>query len=118
MGFKDRDDEINYDEYLSLSDLAHEVRWAWLTVNAAIPLSDPASPGTGGGTSPYVSYDADAEAAASLAEARLGDRSQLRALAFEHVLAQLGEFDFKVPPRDADALLNGRMPPPTGNLGA
>jgi hypothetical protein len=114
MSFKDHD-EINYDEYLSLSDLAYEVRWAALVVNAALPLAPAASPAS---ASQYVTYDGDAEAAASLAEARLGDRSQLRALAFEHVLAQLSEFDFKVPPADADALLAGRMPPTTGNLEA
>jgi hypothetical protein len=112
MGFKD--DEIDYDEYLSLADLAHEVRWAWMTVNAAIPLGQAAPPA---GSSPYVTYDADAEADAALSEAQLGDRSQLRALAFEHVLAQLGEFDFRVRPSDAADLLAGRMPRPTGNLG-
>lgn len=105
MGFKDHDDEINYDEYLSLSDLAHEVRWAALVVNAAIPLGETTA------VQPEVRSEQGV-----LSTHQAADRSALRAIAFEHVLAHLGEFDFKVAPAVAKALLEGRMPEPTGNL--
>lgn len=76
-----------------LADIAHEVSWAALIVDAALPLyGSPVSPET---VTPRE---------------QAADRSQLRAIAFGQVLAELMDTEFVAGTADTDRLLQGAMP--------
>jgi hypothetical protein len=81
---------------VDLAALAREVRWAWLIVNAAIPMTVP------GETMP-------GEVSVSLGD-RVTDRISIRTAAFTQVLRELRKYELQVRPEDAGELIDGRMP--------
>jgi hypothetical protein len=95
-------------ENIDLAQMAHDVRWALLVTDAAIPLAPSASTAQddlGFAVEPPAQDRATAPLATQHA-----DRAALRAIAFKGVLRELMAYDYEISDEGEQALLEGSMP--------
>jgi hypothetical protein len=94
-------------ENIDLAQMAHDVRWALLVTDAAIPLAVPgsAAPAALGFAVETAPGPGDVPDSALYA-----DRTALRAIAFKGVLRELMAYDYEISDEGEQALLEGSMP--------